>query len=70
MRSILTRRQRSSGALQYGVHFYQRSPELAEDHVVQDGFNYDFLTIDCDVAMVNPVSPLVLTRISMMRSVF
>ena len=51
-------------AHEYGVHFYQRSPELAEDHVVQDEFNYDFLThIDCDVlVMVNPVSPLVLAE--------
>ena len=46
----------------YGVNFYRRKPELAEDHVVQDQFNYDFLcNVDCDVlVMVNPVSPLVL----------
>ena len=46
----------------YEVNFYRRKPELAEDHVVQDQFNYDFLcNIDCDVlVMVNPVSPLVL----------
>jgi len=45
----------------YGVNFYRRKPELAEDHIVQDQFNYDFL---CNVeaenlVMVNPVSPLV-----------
>lgn len=46
----------------YGVNFYRRKPELAEDHVVQDEFNYDFLSnVECDVlVMVNPVSPLVL----------
>ncbi|WDF79153.1 hypothetical protein PQ469_03945 [Mucilaginibacter sp. KACC 22773] len=46
----------------YGVEFYERKPELAEDTATQDEFNYDFL---CNVeaenlVLVNPVSPLVL----------
>jgi len=46
----------------YGVEFYERKPELAEDHIVQDQFNYDFL---CNIktenlVLINPVSPLVL----------
>jgi CMP-N,N'-diacetyllegionaminic acid synthase len=46
----------------YGVDFYKRRPELAEDNIIQDEFNYDFL---CNVEMenlvlINPVSPLVL----------
>ncbi len=47
--------------LDYGVKHYKRKPELAEDKVVSDQFNYDFLqNVDCDaVVMVNPVSPLV-----------
>lgn len=49
-------------ALEYGVNFYQRKPELAKDDVTQDQFNYDFL---CNMetenlVLVNPVSPLVL----------
>lgn len=46
----------------YGVEFYLRKPELAEDHVVQDQFNYDFLcNIDTEnLVLVNPVSPLIL----------
>lgn len=47
--------------LDYGVKHYKRKPELSEDTIVSDQFNYDFLqNIDCDaVVMVNPVSPLV-----------
>ncbi len=47
--------------LDFGVKHYKRRPELAEDHIVSDQFNYDFLlNMDCDaVVMVNPVSPLV-----------
>lgn len=47
---------------EYGVEFYERKPELAEDHVVQDQFNYDFLcNVDTEnLVLVNPVSPLVL----------
>ena len=46
----------------FGAKHYKRKPELAEDNIVSDQFNYDFLkNIDCDaVVMVNPVSPLVL----------
>lgn len=46
----------------YGVQFYKRKDELAEDHIVQDQFNYDFLlNIETEnLVMVNPVSPLVL----------
>lgn len=45
----------------FGAKFYKRKPELAEDHIVSDQFNYDFLcNIDCDaLVMINPVSPLV-----------
>ena len=48
-------------ALDYGVKHYRRKPELSEDNIVSDQFNYDFLiNIDCyAVVMVNPVSPLV-----------
>jgi len=44
-----------------GVSFYKRSPELAEDHIVSDQFNYDFLkNTEADVlVMINPVSPLI-----------
>lgn len=47
---------------EYEVEFYRRKPELAEDDIVQDQFNYDFL---CNVetenlVLVNPVSPLIL----------
>lgn len=46
----------------YGVEFYLRKPELAEDHIVQDQFNYDFLcNIETEnLVLINPVSPLVL----------
>lgn len=46
----------------FGAKFYKRNIELAQDHIVSDQFNYDFLqNMDCDaVVMVNPVSPLVL----------
>lgn len=48
-------------AQEFGVRFYKRRPDLAEDHIVNDQFNYDFLcNIECDaLVMVNPVSPLV-----------
>lgn len=48
-------------ARRYGAEVYRRDPELAEDHIVSDQFNYDFLkNVECEaVAMVNPVSPLV-----------
>ncbi|HEB9338251.1 TPA: acylneuraminate cytidylyltransferase [Campylobacter coli] len=48
-------------ALDYGVKYYKRSPELALDHIVSDQFNYDFLKkIECEaLVMVNPVSPLI-----------
>lgn len=44
-----------------GVRFYKRRPELAEDHIVSDQFNYDFLkNIETDIlVMINPVSPLI-----------
>jgi len=44
-----------------GVCFYKRRPELAEDHIVSDQFNYDFLeNVEADIlVMVNPVSPLI-----------
>ncbi|MCK9617664.1 MAG: hypothetical protein M0R21_07480 [Lentimicrobiaceae bacterium] len=46
------------------VNYFERIPELLQDNVVQDQFNYDFL---CKVetenlVMVNPVSPLVLAE--------
>lgn len=46
----------------FGAKHFKRSEELAQDHIVSDQFNYDFLlNTDCDaVVMVNPVSPLVL----------
>jgi CMP-N-acetylneuraminic acid synthetase len=46
---------------EYDIDFYKRSAELAEDHIVSDQFNYDFLrNTDCDVlVMINPVSPLI-----------
>jgi len=49
-------------AEKWGVKHYLRKPELAEDHIANDQFNYDFLkNVDCDaLVMVNPVSPLVL----------
>jgi CMP-N,N'-diacetyllegionaminic acid synthase len=48
-------------AIKHGVKFYKRAPELAEDDIVSDEFNYDFLkNIKPEVlVMVNPVSPLV-----------
>jgi len=46
----------------YNVNFFERKPELLQDEVVQDQFNYDFLcNIETDhLVMVNPVSPLIL----------
>lgn len=51
-------------AEEYGVKFYLRKPELAEDHIVNDQFNYDFMcNIEMDVlVMINPVSPLVTSQ--------
>lgn len=48
-------------ALDYGIKYYKRNPELALDHIVSDQFNYDFLKkIECEaLVMVNPVSPLI-----------
>tara|TARA_Y100001970_G_scaffold259115_1_gene339722 strand:- start:90 stop:755 length:666 start_codon:yes stop_codon:yes gene_type:complete len=48
-------------ALENGVEFYKRDPELAQDHITSDTFNYDFLkNIECDfLVMINPVSPLI-----------
>jgi len=48
-------------AEEHGVRFYKRKPELSEDSVTSDLFNYDFIkTIKPDVlVMVNPVSPLI-----------
>lgn len=48
-------------AKEMSIKFYKRKPELAEDTVTSDEFNYDFLiNNECDaVVMVNPVSPLV-----------
>lgn len=48
-------------AIDYGVEYYKRNPELCKNHIKQDEFNYDFLlNIDCEaVVMVNPVAPLV-----------
>jgi len=44
-----------------GVNYYKRQPELAEDSVTSDRFNYDFLKhVSADVlVMINPVSPLI-----------
>jgi CMP-N-acetylneuraminic acid synthetase len=43
------------------VRFYKRRPELAEDHIVSDQFNYDFLkNVETNIlVMINPVSPLI-----------
>jgi len=48
-------------AIKYGVKYYKRKAELAEDNIVSDQFNYDFLVnTECDLlVMVNPVSPLI-----------
>ncbi len=48
-------------AINNGISFYKRKPELAEDNVASDQFNNDFLvTTECDIlVMVNPVSPLI-----------
>lgn len=47
--------------LDYGVEYFKRDALLAQDHIKQDEFNYDFLQkIDCEaVVMVNPVAPLI-----------
>ena len=44
-----------------GVSFYKRSPELAEDNISSDKFNYDFIrSTGTDIlVMINPVSPLI-----------
>ena len=48
-------------AINFGVEYYKRKPELAEDHIVSDEFNYDFLmNTECELlVMINPVSPLI-----------
>lgn len=51
-------------ATEYKVNFYKRKTELAQDHITQDEFNYDFV---CNIEMenlvlINPVSPLVLSE--------
>ena len=50
-------------AREQGAKVYKRSAALAQDDVVSDQFNADFLeNIECDaLVMVNPVSPLVET---------
>ena len=50
-------------ARERGAQVYVRSEALAQDDVVSDQFNADFLeNIECDaLVMVNPVSPLVET---------
>jgi len=48
-------------ALDNGVKYYKRKPELAGDLIVSDEFNYDFIkNIETDIlVMINPVSPLI-----------
>lgn len=48
-------------AIDNGVKYYKRNPDLAQDTVTSDQFNYDFMkNIDTDiVVMVNPVAPLI-----------
>lgn len=48
-------------ALDNGVKYYKRKPELAGDSIVSDEFNYDFIkNIKTDIlVMINPVSPLI-----------
>ena len=48
-------------ALHNEIKYYKRKPELAEDNIVSDQFNYDFIKhINPDIlVMVNPVSPLI-----------
>lgn len=43
------------------VKFYKRNPELSQDAVTSDTFNYDFIKkVRCEaLVMVNPVSPLI-----------
>jgi len=45
----------------YGVKYYKRDYELAQDEITSDHFNYDFMkNIDGDlIVMINPVAPLV-----------
>ncbi len=47
-------------AVDNGVEYYKRDPELAEDAITSDEFNYDFMkNVQADiVVMVNPVAPL------------
>lgn len=47
-------------AKENGVRYYKRDPQLAEDEITSDEFNYDFMKhVDADmVVMVNPVAPL------------
>ena len=48
-------------AIENGVKFYKRVPELATDMTTSDQFNYDFIKgTNADIlVMVNPVSPLI-----------
>jgi CMP-N-acetylneuraminic acid synthetase/predicted O-methyltransferase YrrM len=48
-------------AIENGVKYYKRKPELAEDAITSDEFNYDFMkNVQADiVVMVNPVAPLI-----------
>ena len=51
-------------AKKYGVNFYKRKQELAEDTVSSDEFNYDFMkNVNSDiVVMINPVAPLIKSK--------
>lgn len=44
-----------------GACVYKRPEHLADDHVTQDSFNYDFaLNNECDImVLINPVCPLI-----------
>lgn len=48
-------------AIDNGVKFYKRAPNLATDTATSDEFNYDFIkAIKPDIlVMINPVSPLI-----------
>ena len=47
-------------ALEQGIQYYKRKPELAKDNIVLDQLTYDFIQhVNADiVGMVNPVCPL------------
>ena len=48
-------------ALDYGIKFYKRDPQLANNTATSDQFNYDFIKgTKADVlVLINPVAPLV-----------